>query len=131
MAGGNSSFLRGISQDAAHRWTLRRASGGQVVAGSVIPAFDRVTRNKGLLGRRSLEPGSAMVLAPCNSVHTFFMKFPIDIVFVSRDGRVLKIRPRCGAWRLAFGAGAFAVIELPSGAAEASGVGVGDRLEIV
>jgi uncharacterized membrane protein (UPF0127 family) len=124
------SFLREIVRDAARPWTLRNASGGQIVATTVIPAFDRATRNKGLLGRSSLEPGSAMILAPCSSVHTFFMKFPIDIVFASREGRVLKVRPRCGGWRLAIGVGSFAVIELPQGALEATGTKVGDRLEI-
>ena len=71
-----------------------------------------------------------MILAPCSSVHTFFMKFPIDIIFVARDGRVLKIRARCGPWRLAFGLGAFAVIELAAGAVDASQTTVGDRLTI-
>src|SRR5215210_2627205 len=124
------SFLREIVRDAARPWTLRNTSGGQIVATTVIPAFDRATRNKGLLGRWSLEPGSAMILAPCSSVHTFFMKFPIDIVFVARDGHVLKVRPRCGAWRLALGIGAFAAIELPSGTVEMTGTRVGDCLEL-
>jgi len=127
----NPSFLRAITQDPARGWTLRRASDGQLVARTLIPAFDRATRNKGLLGRHALEPGSAMILAPCSSVHTFFMKFPIDIVFVARDGRVLKLRLRCGPWRLALRLGAFAVIELPSGGVEASGTRVGDRLTVV
>ena len=129
-SGSGPSFLRAITHNIEQPWTLRNATSGRIVASSVIPAFDRATRNKGLLGRRSLEPGSAMILAPCSSVHTFFMKFPIDIVFVARDGRVLKVRARCGGWRLAFGAGAFAVIELPQGAVEATGTKVGDRLEI-
>jgi uncharacterized membrane protein (UPF0127 family) len=109
---------------------LRNARAGQIVAATLIPAFDRSTRNKGLLGRQSLERGSAMILAPCSSVHTFFMKFPIDIIFVARDGRVVKICERRRPWRLALGLGAFAVVELPAGALEASGTRVGDRLEI-
>jgi uncharacterized protein len=119
-----------MTQDPMRPWALRHASSGQLVASTLIAAFDRATRNKGLLGRHALAPGSAMILAPCSSVHTFFMKFPIDIVFVARDGRVVKIRSRCGPWRLAFGVGAFAVIELPAGAVEASGTRVGDRLTI-
>jgi uncharacterized membrane protein (UPF0127 family) len=124
------SFLRPITQDPTHGWTLRHASTGRCVARTLIPAFDRQARNKGLLGRGSLDADSAMILAPCNSIHTFFMKFPIDILFMSRDGRVLKIRSNCGAWRLAFAAGGFAVIELPAGAADRSGICAGDRLEI-
>jgi uncharacterized membrane protein (UPF0127 family) len=119
-----------MTQDPVRPWALRHASSGRLVASTLIAAFDRATRNKGLLGRHALAPGSAMILAPCSSVHTFFMKFPIDIVFVARDGRVLKIRSQCGPWRLAFGVGAFAVIELPAGAAEASETRVGDHLTI-
>jgi uncharacterized membrane protein (UPF0127 family) len=132
MAGAKEpSFLRAMKRDLAQSWTLRGVARGQLVASTVIPAIDRATRNKGLLGRHSFAPGSAMILAPCSSVHTFFMKFPIDILFVSRDGRVLKVVPRCGAWRLAFGPGAFAAIELPAGAAETTGTSVGDFLELV
>src|SRR4051794_19266904 len=97
-----ASFLRPMTQDPTHAWTLLGVPGDRCVARTLIPAFDRETRNKGLLGRRSLDAGSALILAPCNGVHTFFMKFAIDIVFVSRLGRVLKIRPDCRAWRLAF-----------------------------
>ena len=131
-AGGKDpSFLRAMTRNTTQLWTLRNASNGRLVASTVIPAFDRDTRNKGLLGRRSLAAGSAMIIAPCSSVHTFFMKFAIDILFVSRDGRILKVVPRCGAWRLAFGMGAFAVIELPAGDADTTGAGVGDLLALV
>jgi uncharacterized membrane protein (UPF0127 family) len=127
----NPSFVWMMRQDPDHPWTLRLAASGRIVAGALIPAFDRVTRNKGLLGRHALESGTAIILAPCSSVHTFFMKFPIDIVFVARDGRVLKIRSRCGPWRLAFGFGAFAVIELNPGVAEEAGIVVGAHLTVV
>jgi uncharacterized membrane protein (UPF0127 family) len=88
---------------------------GVPLATTLEPAFDSTTRNKGLLGRSSLAPGTALVLAPCNSIHTFFMKFPIDLLFVARDGRVLKLRERVPAWRLALSPRAFAVIELAAG----------------
>jgi len=126
-----ASFLRPMTQDPTRTWTLRAVADGRCVARILIPAFDRETRNKGLLGRRSLDTGSALILAPCNGVHTFFMKFAIDIVFVSRPGRVLKIRADCRPWRLAFTRGAFAVIELPAGGAASSALAVGDELELV
>jgi uncharacterized membrane protein (UPF0127 family) len=125
------SFLRPMTRNTSQAWGLRNVSSGRIIAATVIPAFDRATRNRGLLGRRSLAPDSAMILAPCSSVHTFFMKFPIDVVFVSRAGQVLKVRAHCRPWRLAVGAGAFATIELPEGAAEATATNVGDQLEIV
>jgi uncharacterized membrane protein (UPF0127 family) len=61
-------------------------------------------------------------------VHTFFMRFPIDLVFAARDGRVVKIRSGVGPWRISAAAGAFAVVELASGAAGRAGLRVGDRL---
>jgi uncharacterized protein len=129
-----ATFLRPLRRAIANgevpAGTLRNTRAGQILAVTLIPAFDRTTRNKGLLGRRSLEKGSAMILAPCSSVHTVFMKFAIDIIFVARDGRVVKICERCRPWRLALGLGAFAVVELPAGAVEPSGTRVGDRLEI-
>ena len=124
------SFLTVMTQAPSHRWSLRRAADGQLFAVTLIPAFDRKTRNKGLLGRGSLEPGTAIILAPCSGVHTFFMKFAIDIAFIDRDGWVLKVRHRCQPWRLSLGVGAFAVIELPAGALHVSGMNIGDRLEV-
>jgi uncharacterized membrane protein (UPF0127 family) len=100
-----------------------------VLATTLLPAFDRRSRNDGLLGREGLPSGTALVLAPCQAVHTWFMRFPIDIVFVSKAGRVLKVKRAVGPWRLAFGFGAFAVIEFSAGGA--SGVDPGHRLELV
>ena len=112
------------------RWALRHASSGQLVASTLIAAFDRATRNKGLLGRHELAPGSAMILAPCSSVHTFFMKFIIDVVFVDRNGSVLKGVADLKPWRIAARPGAYAVIELNAGAIRRSELKVGDRLSV-
>jgi len=69
-----------------------------------------------------------MVIAPCSSVHTFFMQFPIDVIFVRRDGRIRKIAANVAPWRLAGSIGAFAVIELAAGAAQAARVERGQTL---
>jgi uncharacterized membrane protein (UPF0127 family) len=61
--------------------------------------------------------GAALILAPCWSIHTWFMRFPIDVLFVSRTGTVLGARHALAPWRLALRPGAFAVIELAAGAA--------------
>ena len=114
-SGRGPSFLRAITRDIERPWTLRNATSGRIVASSVIPAFERATRNKGLLGRRSLEPGSAMILAPCSSIHTFFMQFAIDVAFVDRDGRVVRARRALGPWRIQAALRASAVIELATG----------------
>jgi uncharacterized membrane protein (UPF0127 family) len=109
---------------------LRNTANAQVVAASVELALTRAARRRGLLGRDGLEPGRAMLIAPCSSIHTWFMRFPIDVIFVTRDGRVVKTRAAMPAWRLAVAPGAYAVVELPAGAIAKSHVGIGDRLEL-
>jgi len=74
--------------------------------------------------------GSAIIIAPCSAVHTFFMRFSIDVVFAARDGRVLKARRGVSPWRVAAAWRAFAAIELPAGTIERTGTRHGDRLEI-
>ena len=109
---------------------LRSARTGAIVASSLEPAFESATRNRGLLGRASLPQGHALVIAPSNLVHTFFMRFPIDVIYTDRSGRVLKIRPAIRAWRLSLCVGAFAVIEMAPESAAAAGLTVGDRLVV-
>ena len=103
---------------------------GTVVAQVLQPAFDSAARKRGLLGRDGLPEGHAVVIAPCNAVHTFGMRFPIDILFVARDGRVVKVRHAVPRRRLAAAWGAFAVVELAAGALEASGTVAGDALKL-
>jgi uncharacterized membrane protein (UPF0127 family) len=99
-----------------------------VLAVEIEPAFDSKSRNRGLLGRARLDEGSALILAPCSSIHTFFMRFAIDVLFVRKDGRVVKMYSALPAWRIAFALGAFAAIELPAGRAAASDTRSGDTV---
>jgi uncharacterized protein len=85
-------------------------------------------RKKGLIGRDSLAPGHALVIAPSQGVHTFGMRFPIDIVAIDRQGRVIKIRPNVGPNRIVFAWSAFAMLELNAGSVDRSLLLVGDRL---
>ena len=73
---------------------LIRDSPPVVVARRIETAFDSATRKRGLLGRASLDPDTAMIIAPCSAVHTFKMQFAIDLIYVARDGRVLRTRAR-------------------------------------
>ena len=108
---------------------LMNARTAAVVASAVEVADDRESRRKGLLGRDQLDPAAALVLTPCFAVHTAFMRFPIDVVFVDRSGVVLKIVRQMGPWRIAAAWGAHATIEFAGGAiAGARDVSVGDRL---
>jgi uncharacterized membrane protein (UPF0127 family) len=108
---------------------LMNAHTRTVVASAVEVADDRATRRKGLLGRDHLDPAAALVLTPCFSVHTAFMRFPIDVLFVDRNGIVLKVVRQMGPWRIAAAWGAHTVIELAAGAvAGTRDVRVGDCL---
>lgn len=69
-----------------------------------------------------------MIIVPCSGIHTFFMQFAIDVVFVKADGRIIKIARELGAWRLTGALGAFGAVELPAGAAARTAVG--DQLRV-
>jgi uncharacterized membrane protein (UPF0127 family) len=109
---------------------LRNTSNGHLIADAVELATTRAARRRGLLGRDRLDPGHALIIAPCSSIHTWFMRFPIDVIFVRRNGTVVKTRAAIPAWRMAFGGGAYAVVELPAGAAAQAGVKAGDLLNL-
>ncbi|TLN10390.1 DUF192 domain-containing protein [bacterium] len=88
-------------------------------------------RLKGLLGKGSLKAGEGLVLMPCNAIHTCFMRFPIDVVFVNDYGRVLRMYDTMGPFRFSARVkGAARVVELPAGVLRLSGTQVGDMLEI-
>ena len=90
-------------------------------------------RMRGLLGRDTLPEGQALVIRPCTSIHTFFMRFPIDVLFLDQQHRVLRAIPRMRPWRLTrIYPRASCVAELWAGAIERSGTSEGDevRLEI-
>ena len=85
-------------------------------------------RMRGLLGRRELPEGSGMLIDAAPSVHMFFMRFPIDVVFLNRDLKVVRVVERLRPWRVAGARRAAAALELPAGAAAAAGVEIGDIL---
>jgi uncharacterized membrane protein (UPF0127 family) len=87
-------------------------------------------RMRGLLGRRGLENGEGLLIKPTGSVHTFFMRFPIDVVFLSGDGEVLKVARALPAWRMAGARRARVVLELAAEEADRRGIRVGTRLDL-
>jgi uncharacterized membrane protein (UPF0127 family) len=102
--------------------------GGGVVCERCVVAESARSRSRGLLGRSELPAGEGILLRPASSIHMFFMRFAIDAVFVDRDLVVRKIVPNLAPWRMAFGFGSKAVIELAAGECERRGVQVGDQL---
>lgn len=85
-------------------------------------------RMRGLLGRDGLEPGTGMLIDRAGSVHMFFMRFPIDVVFLDRNRKVVRIVHGLRPWRLAGARKAVAALELPVGAVDEAGVEEGDVL---
>ena len=126
-----ANFLLPLIRCADRGYELRNARTGRLLAQTVIPAFDSDARRKGLLGRDSFAKGSAMVIAPSNAIHTFFMQFPIDVLFVRRNGVVVKVRRNVPSRRAVVALKAYAVIELPAGTLAADDARVGDVLTMV
>ena len=119
------------SRDRVGAGALRNTANGETVAETLEFALSRSARRRGLLGRDSLPAGHGMLIAPCSSIHTWFMRFSIDVIFVGRDGLVVKICRRVVPWRMVMGWGAYATVELPIGAVDRSAIAVGNRLELV
>jgi uncharacterized membrane protein (UPF0127 family) len=101
---------------------------GTVVCERCLLAETSLARLRGLLGRSGLSSGEGLLLRPAGSVHTAFMKFTIDVVFLDRDLRVLKVVPELVPWRTAGCRGARAVLELPAGEASRRGLRAGVSL---
>ena len=99
------------------------------LASSARPAHSFWLRLVGLLGRSSLEPGEGLVLQPCSSIHTAFMRFAIDVLYLDRSGRVVKAVASLKPFRMSgVLRGGDAVIELPSGVIAATDTAVGDEI---
>jgi hypothetical protein len=110
------------------RVTVRMSSTGETIACASV-ANTPLRRMRGLLGRSGLEEGDGLVIDPCSSVHTCFMRFAIDVVFVDRDGRVLRAVERMSPFR--FAAGGFRArrtLELPAGTIARAGLAPGAML---
>jgi len=101
------------------------------LATNVIVADNLFTRMKGLLGKKELPFGEALWIKPCFSVHTFFMKFPIDVIFLNKKNQVIAAVSNLTPNRMTrLYPQSFSVLELPSGTIVASNTEVGDEIKI-
>ncbi len=107
-----------------------RIDGRGVLCERCVLATSMWLRTRGLLGRSGLAPDEGLWIQPTSSIHMFFMRFAIDVVWAGPDGRVLKLVENLGVWRISGCRGAKVAIELPVGAIRRSGVRVGDHLVI-
>jgi uncharacterized protein len=109
--------------------TIDREDGTHVCERCTL-ADSALSRLKGLLGRAHLEQDEGLLLKPAPAIHTYFMRFAIDAVFLDRELRVLGVTPGLRPWRWARRAGARAVLELAAGEADRRGVRPGERLTL-
>jgi uncharacterized membrane protein (UPF0127 family) len=120
------TWCRGCSRTVAH--TLMNDRTRSAVALKVDLATSRAARRRGLLGRDSLGATEGLLLTPCIAVHTAFMRFPIDVIFIDRNGRAVRVVREVRPWRMTASLRAHSVIELAAGTAAAADIQVGDLL---
>jgi hypothetical protein len=118
------------SADRPRTLAVLSADRGAAVCERCEIADRPLSRLRGLLGRGELRRGDGMMLRPSNSIHTAFMRFPIDAVFLDAELRVLKVRSDLRPWRAAGALRARAVLELAAGEAERRGVAPGELLRL-
>jgi uncharacterized membrane protein (UPF0127 family) len=125
----HNSFVlrRHTSQDS--RLRVSNLTRQTVLATSMEVANTDAKRRKGLLGREGLSAGGGMWICPCEAVHTFWMRFPIDLVYLDRKNQIRKLVSEVRPWRLSGCLSAHSVIELPSGTIRATQTAPGDILE--
>jgi uncharacterized membrane protein (UPF0127 family) len=110
-------------------FSVRNADRGTVLATRARLASSFVSRFFGLMGRKRVDEGGGLLLTRSASIHSFFMRFRFDAVFIGKDDRVVKTVPAMRQWWVAFGGkGARDVLELPAGVAAATGTQPGDLL---
>jgi uncharacterized membrane protein (UPF0127 family) len=117
-----------VANDASLIVNLTR---GNIACDQAVIADRALRRMRGLLGRRELPAGDGILLQPAPSIHTAFMRFPIDVVFLDRNLEVLKLVEELPAWRTASALHAKSVLELAAGEIAGRGITVGDQLAVV
>ena len=100
----------------------------EIVLPHVRKAESAFERMKGLLGSDEPASGEGMLISPCSSVHTLFMNFAIDVIFVNRKGIIVKIIPTLKPFRFGMAFGAYSVLELRAGEAGKIGITTGSHL---
>ena len=109
---------------------VRNQTRQTVLADAAEVADTSEKRRTGLLKHDRLDPGQGLWIVPCESVHSFFMKFTIDVLYLDRQHKVKKLRPEMVPWRASACLTAHSVLELPAGTIARTGTQPGDQLEI-
>lgn len=104
------------------------ATSSDLVVAAVYRTGNAWERLRGLLGRPPLEYDEGLLISPCGSIHTLFMAYPIDVVYLARDLTVLRVIPALRPWRCSIGYGAASTLELAAGGAARAALTPGRRL---
>ena len=122
-------FIARPHRESEVRWKIINLTRQNILADRAEVADSATARNKGLLGRNDLQPGEGLWITPCEAVHTFGMKFKIDLVYVDRKKQVKKVCCRVAPWRMSACLSAHSVVELASGTVCGTRTRPGDQLE--
>lgn len=112
-------------------YRVRNLTRGTSIGEAIACAESSAERRTGLLKHTKLDEGEGLWIVPCEAVHTFFMKFALDLIYLDRKKRVRGVRRAVGPWRMSMCFAAHSVIELPVGMIERTGTQKGDQFEIV
>ena len=123
------SFARRVRSGPTSPLRIYNLTRSTLLAQSVEIADRGPNRRKGLLGHTSLTPDEGLWIVPCEAVHTFFMKFPIDLIYLDRSKKIKKVRSNVPPWRLSACLSAHSVLELAPGTIQRTQSRPGDRLE--
>ena len=113
------------------KFIIRNIARDTRLGDSIETADSSSKRRTGLLKHTSLAEGAGLWIVPCEAIHTFFMRFAIDVVYIDKKRRVRKVVRALQPWRMSMCLRAHSVIELPAGTIERTRTQVGDELEIV
>ncbi len=113
------------------RFRVRNLTRGTTIGDAIDSAESSAERRTGLLKHHKLEEGAGLWIVPCEAVHTFFMKFAIDLIYLDRKRRVRGVRRAVAPWRLSICLPAHSVLELPTGTIDRTNTQEGDELELV
>ena len=120
--------MRQNAEPAPTSYAVINIDRGLTIAERVVVAGTSASRRRGLLGVDGLPNSGGIWIAPCEAIHTFGMKMPIDVVFLDRDMRIKKLVAALPPWRIAVSFASCSVLELESGAVDRSQTHVGDKL---
>jgi len=111
---------------------LINKTNGNTLAENIKVADNPLTRMKGLLGRKRFKKGEGLHIIPCNNIHSFFMKFEFDAIFIDKKNKIKYLAENIPPWTWAkFCFFAYSVIELPAGTIKETGTQIDDELEFI